>query len=291
MKQNRIGVRMFATALSFMLCLSLAACCLIMPARADILPEPAAFNTDAAAPSFSMTAIGGSVLNETNYGAGRNLLMVYGRIWCWNTRAFLTGIRDAVQQLKEAGVTVLVGLHDDPTDDEMQEFAEMFPGIVCGKVSNYYHESGMWTGLEAVGEEDGSVIFPVVFLRSPDGRLRYYSTGYVDEPLSVVSAAIVMAGGKPSGAALILPENLTVIADDAFRKGTFTSVECGPKVTGIGAHAFAENPNLEWIYIPANVTEIDPTAFDGDDGLMIYGEAGSSAETFAKGKGIPFRVR
>ena len=164
--------------------------------QAVSLPEPVAFNTNVSAPPFTMTEIGGGILTSENYGAGKNLMLVYGRITCYNTNAFLAGIQDAMGQLSENGVTVLVGLHDNPSDEDMTKFANYYKGIICGKVSNYYSESGLWTGLEAVGAKTGSVTFPAVFLRSADGRLRYYSTGYVNDPMPIVSAAIVMSKGS-----------------------------------------------------------------------------------------------
>ena len=63
-----------------------------LAASAATLPSPVEFNADVTAPSFTMTAIGGQSLTSSNYGAGKNLLMVYGRIGCWNTRSFLSGI-------------------------------------------------------------------------------------------------------------------------------------------------------------------------------------------------------
>ena len=215
-------------------------------ASAATLPSPAEFNADVTAPSFTMTAIGGQTLTSANYGAGKNLLMVYGRIWCWNTRSFLSGIQEGMGDLTSNGVTVLVGLHDDPTDEEMTEFTNTFPGIVCGKVSNYSSKSGMWTGLSAVGASTNSVTFPVVFLRSSEGKIRYYSTGYVYEPLAVVSAAIRMSRGDfdAANAELILPDDLKVIEENAFRGDTFKSVCCQGETTTIGAYAFASCTGL-----------------------------------------------
>ena len=261
-----------------------------VPSSAVILPSPAEFNADATAPSFTMTAIGGQTLTASNYGAGKNLLMVYGRIGCWNTRSFLSGIQEGMGDLTSNGITVLVGLHDDPTDEEMTEFANTFPGIVCGKVSNYYSESGMWTGLSAVGAATNSVTFPVIFLRSSEGKIRYYSTGYVNEPLAVVSAAIRMRRGgfDVASAELILPDDLQVIEENAFRDDTFKSVCCHGQITTIGAYAFAGNAALEWIYLPPSVTKIDQTAFSGCSQLTIYGKAGSYVQQFAEANHIEF---
>ncbi len=260
-------------------------------AFAGTLPDPAAFNTDVEAPSFSITGIDGNVITSENFGAGRCILLVYGRITCYNTRSFLGGIQSGMDQLAAAGITVLVGLHDDPSNEAMKEFADTFPGIVCGKIS---YDGGMWTGLSAVGFEGGSVTFPVVFLRSPAGRFRYYSTGYVYEPLSVVSTALVLGGFKPSAnnADLALPADLTEISAEAFRSGNYHSVYCRKNVVSIGKYAFADNPSLKWVYLPSSVTSIDATAFSGcPDSLIIYGVAGSFAQEYAEAAGLTFIVK
>ena len=264
-------------------------------ASSDLPAEPAAFNTNVTAPSFTMTAAGGQVLTSENFGAGRCLLLVYGRVYCGNTQAFLADIQDYLDLLETNGVTVLVGLHDDPSDELMNDFSAFFGGVLCAKVTNYYSESGMWTGLDAVGAGTGSVTFPVVFLRSAEGRLLYYSTGYVEDPLPVVAAAIVM-GRKYTrldlSAKLRLPDDLTSVEAYAFQKGKYTSVYCGEKVTSIGAYAFANNTSLQWIWLPPSVTSIDKTAFSGcPSSLVIYGKSGSYAQKFAKANGYKFEAR
>ena len=264
-------------------------------ASASVLPAPAEFNTNVEAPSFMMTAVGGQILTSDNYGAGKNMLLIYGRDSCANTIWFLYNLQDWLDQLSDNGVTVLVGLHDDPKDDDITVFSDRYGGVNCAKVSYDYYESGMWTGLDAVGVNTSEVLYiPVVFLRSADGRLRHYSTGFIEDPLPVISAAIVMAGGDPviSSAEVILPNDLTRIEADAFRKDTFTSVYCGENVSFIGAYAFAENPDLEWIYLPPSVKNIDKTAFsECSDALIIYGKVGSPAQQFAVESSITFRER
>lgn len=267
---------------------------LVSGASASGLPAPAEFNTNVEAPSFMMTAVGGQNLTSDNYGAGKNMLLVYGRVSCGNTQWFLYNLQDWLDQLSASGVTVLVGLHDDPEDDVITDFSDYFGGVRCAKVSNDYYESGMWTGLDAVGAGTNQVYFPVVFLRTADGRLRYYSTGYVEDPLPVISAAIVMAGGDPiiGSAEVVLPNDLSRIEADAFRNSSFTSVYCGGNVSFIGAYAFAGNPDLEWIYLSPSVKSIDKTAFSGcSDNLIIYGKAGSPAQQFAADNHITFREK
>lgn len=60
----------------------------------------------------------------------------------------------------------------------------------------------------------------------------------------------------------------------------------------IGKFAFAQCENLKSITIPESVQIIDANAFYGHvDGFVIYGEAGSVAETFAKTIGVEFKAK
>lgn len=58
----------------------------------------------------------------------------------------------------------------------------------------------------------------------------------------------------------------------------------------IGSLAFYGCVNLVRAEIPSSVVQISEDAFKGCDGLTIWGEAGSFAQTFAAERGIPFRV-
>lgn len=61
-------------------------------------------------------------------------------------------------------------------------------------------------------------------------------------------------------------------------------------VTSINAYAFGNCQNLESITIHDNVSFIDRTALDDSDNVVIRGTAGSYAESYAKGVGIPFNA-
>ena len=163
------------------------------------LPAPVPLGLHAKAPSFSMTALGGEKLTSEKY-ATSSLILVYGRTTCGNTQEFLRQLTPAIPLLKEEKVTVLVGLFSEPDDRTMRQFAEKYPGIVCGRITEvrYLNDdtSGMWQGLEAVGEPLQSVTFPVVFLRSSAGELRYYSIGDPDQAQAVAAGAILMARGR-----------------------------------------------------------------------------------------------
>lgn len=222
----------------------------------------------------------------SSYVQGKNMILVYGRITCVNTRAFLSDISPYLEFLSRRGVRVLVALFDDPTEQEMKEFEKWYPGILCTKVTD--DDYSMWYALNEFGYDGQSVIFPVIYLKNQQNKLTYFSTGYVEEPLKIVSGALNMTK-KYFSAEIILPDHLTCIEAEAFRGGRFASVELGRSVTEIGDYAFADNPMLQLIIIPSSVNTISSSAFYGcSSSLTIIGQSGSVAETYAKDHGIAF---
>ena len=158
------------------------------------LPESVEFNADAPMCSFTMEGAGNTEIQVTTGSVkGRTTLLVFGRTTCWNTNAFLSGITEALPLLEKKGISVLVGLVDDPSDEEVNEFSARYGSVRCGKISNYF-DNGMWNNLEAAGVSTNQVTFPVVFLVDYEAKLAYWSTGYVEEPLQVVTGALVLDG-------------------------------------------------------------------------------------------------
>ena len=86
----------------------------------------------------------------------------------------------------------------------------------------------------------------------------------------------------------ILPAALTTIEDEAFTGGAFTYVKLPDKAVSIGWHAFADCPNLAFIYIPALTTQIDEEAFGTMQSLTILGKTGTTAETYAQNHHFTF---
>ena len=86
----------------------------------------------------------------------------------------------------------------------------------------------------------------------------------------------------------VLPFSLKKIEDEAFEGGVFTFAKLSYNVAMIGSRAFADCPNLKYIYIPAATKTITADAFDGVEGLTILGASGSTAETFATAHGYTF---
>ena len=87
---------------------------------------------------------------------------------------------------------------------------------------------------------------------------------------------------------VILPNSLTNIEAESFLGAAFTCVKLPETCEKIGQLAFADCPNLAYIYIPEVMTNIDRFAFVDVHGLTILGKAGSVAESYANARGFSF---
>ena len=63
-----------------------------------------------------------------------------------------------------------------------------------------------------------------------------------------------------------------------------------PITVKIGPRAFADCPNLAYIYIPEATRRIDPNAFGKTNNLTIIGKDGSYAEFYAQKYGFTFEA-
>ena len=80
----------------------------------------------------------------------------------------------------------------------------------------------------------------------------------------------------------IIPDSVKTIGYEAFEScGGLETVIIGKSVESIGSEAFEYCYDLRAIVIPSKVTSIGYDAFNGDGNLVIYGEAGSYAESYA----------
>lgn len=95
--------------------------------------------------------------------------------------------------------------------------------------------------------------------------------------------------GVPSTAqnTLELPESLSVIEAEAFVGVSASIVILPDGCREIQSRAFADNPGLEYVYIPASVTSIAPDAFEGCPDVIIAA-SGEYAHLFAQSRGITF---
>lgn len=89
---------------------------------------------------------------------------------------------------------------------------------------------------------------------------------------------------------MVLPSDLKKIESEAFAGGSLICVVCPDGLEEIGSRAFAECEQLSCIVIPASVSVIANDAFEGCPSLIISGESGSFAETFAQSIGAVFQT-
>ena len=78
-----------------------------------------------------------------------------------------------------------------------------------------------------------------------------------------------------------LPASLTTIEEEAFTGASATFVKLPETAKEIQNRAFAECPNLRYIYIPATTTSIHRNAFENVTGLTVLGEEGNYAAYYA----------
>lgn len=105
---------------------------------------------------------------------------------------------------------------------------------------------------------------------------------WVDEGIALISSVDSL---NPD---FTLPAMLTTIESEAFTGGAFAYVKLPENAVSIGWHAFADCPNLTYVYIPALTTQIDDEAFGNMQGLTIIGKIGTAAETYAQNHNYNF---
>ena len=67
----------------------------------------------------------------------------------------------------------------------------------------------------------------------------------------------------------VMPDFLTDVEEEAFAGCAFTFVKLSENTAHVGPRAFADCPNLKYIYIPAETT-VDPAAFENVEGLTVF---------------------
>ena len=81
---------------------------------------------------------------------------------------------------------------------------------------------------------------------------------------------------------------IKAISSFAFADSGLIDVTLPSTCTSIGAYSFVRCKDLAKIVIPASVTEIADTAFDGCDNVVIYANGGSYAIEYAIANGIDY---
>lgn len=162
------------------------------------------------------------------------------------------------------GVTVFAESGDSYTKGEKTWY---YPG----KTVTINAPEGYGLGSVSYTPEGGA---PVPVTHDENGRYSFVMpAGKV-----TVTAAFEPFFGTP---AFILPGDIRLIGESAFEGLTsMTAVEIPSGCESIGKWAFKDCTGLTKIRIPASVTSIDDTAFDGCADVLVFGAAGSAAETF-----------
>lgn len=111
----------------------------------------------------------------------------------------------------------------------------------------------------------------------------------IPEGVAVIEA--VAFSGCTDLAGVTLPNSLTAIGNGAFSGcSSLAEVVIPGGVTSIGPFAFEQCANLKKLVIPASVTSIGNDLLWKSTNAVIYGKAGSYAETYARENGIPFVI-
>ena len=86
--------------------------------------------------------------------------------------------------------------------------------------------------------------------------------------------------GLPGTPVFTLPKGIKTIKADAFEGISAEVVWIPDGCTAIGDHAFTDCKELKQIRIPDSVTTIGEDIFEGCNMVVVYGAAGSCAETY-----------
>lgn len=123
----------------------------------------------------------------------------------------------------------------------------------------------------------------------------YLTTLSIPNTITTIEARTFTNTGLQS---ITFGTGLTSIGGSAFQNCNLTTLDFPESLETISFGAFAENPNLRSVYIPASVTNIGTYAFGVFDeanykwshpaNLYIQGYEGTQAEVYALSHGIPF---
>ena len=114
------------------------------------------------------------------------------------------------------------------------------------------------------------------------------TSGGLTATCSIVVKPAPIEMGTPD---FTLPNALETIEAEAFTGLPMTIVKCPDGLKSIQSRAFANCNKLIQIYIPKSVTSIASDAFSGcNNEMIIYGQSGSTAESFANAQGFVFAV-
>ncbi len=160
------------------------------------------------APAFSMNSPDGN-FNLGNYH-GNGLVLIFGREGCINTRGLLERLEAELEDLHDNGIEVLISVENAETYEDILAVKQDYPSFYyC-----YEQQDLMSEYLEAVDYyntyDTYMVTYPCVFIINGEGKITYYSTGYVPSLDEFVSEAFATSNTNPLP---IPPENQYTVAE------------------------------------------------------------------------------
>lgn len=151
--------------------------------------------TSVDAPAFSMNSPNGNFSSDRYRGNG--LVLIFGRDGCLNTRGLLQRLQAELDDLHRNGIEVLISIEAAESYGDIKPVKDEFPDFwYC------YEQQGLLSAyLEAVDYyntyDTGWIEYPCVFIINGEGKITYYSTGYVPSLDELVSEAYAASNLNP----------------------------------------------------------------------------------------------
>ena len=117
-------------------------------------------------------------------------------------------------------------------------------------------------------------------------EVRFYCAE--DQPAAGLAEQYGFSWTNLYGMDVILPADLEILESEAMAGTAIGRVYVQPGVWQIGLRAFADNPGLLLIDLPASVTDIAEDAFSNCPALVIGAPMGSEAQRYADAHDIPY---
>ncbi len=148
----------------------------------------------------------------------------------------------------------------------------------AGSTGKYYAAGAVYSvnaGVELYARWNTKITSPYITLPTPT-REGYYFVGWGTSPDATTGitgkfyptedTTLYAVWVQPD---FVMPDFLTDIEEEAFAGCAFTFVKLSENTAHVGPRAFADCPNLKYIYIPAETT-VDSTAFENVEGLTVF---------------------
>lgn len=226
--------------------------------------EKPEINLNVDCPDFTLHGPEGTYSLQ-NY-SGNAIVLIFGRQGFFNTFDILDGLHRNLERLRSSGVEVVLNMLGAYTQDDIQEIKDHYQ-IYPDFVYTYGSSSLCGQMKQALGGDNGTLMYPEVFLIDKDGRIVRYSQGYVDDVNAFITDAIAASTGKE------LPAPGPV--DPGDDPGVIGTVD--EKVQDLVADCNAAGLTDEWEialwlhdWITKNAT-LDATEYDKADGVLLHG--------------------